>query len=282
MRILIAGCGYVGRALGERLASEGHTVFGARRNPQTLPPKIRLVTLDLSKPISPDELPPDLDFVFYTASAGGFAGGYSEDAYRTAYVEGPRNLLSALETQDVRRVLFTSSTGVYGQRDGEWVDEGSPTEPESSSGRTLLEGEQVFLEGPFPIVVLRLGGIYGPGRTRSLERALQGEDDGEPAVYSNRIHRDDCAGALRHLMLLEEPEQVYLGVDHEPTDRRTVAGWLEGRLSPETSRADGPSGTPRRRTNKRCSNARLVASGYRFLYPTFREGFAALLGETVR
>ncbi len=278
MRTLIAGCGYVGCALGERLASEGHTVFGARRNVESLPPAIQPVALDLSSPIAPDKLPPDLDFVFYTASAG----GSSEDAYKSAYIEGPRNLLAALETQNARRVLFTSSTGVYGQRDGEWVDEESPTEPESFSGRVLLEGERVFLDGPYPAVVLRLGGIYGPGRTRSIERAIRRADGEEPPLYSNRIHRDDCAGALRHLMLLEEPEQVYLGVDNEPTDRRTVAEWLEDRLPPETTRADGPSGTPRRRTNKRCDNSRLLASGYRFLHPTFREGFVALLREMVR
>ena len=281
MRILIAGCGYVGCALGESLTAEGHTVFGARRNPQALSPSIQSVALDLSSPISPDELPLDLDFVFYTASASGSssssAGGSSEDAYRSAYVEGPRNLLSALAAQNVRRVLFTSSTGVYGQREGEWVDEDSPAEPESFSGRTLLEGERVFLDGPFPAVVLRLGGIYGPGRTRSIQRASQVSSDEEPLLYSNRIHSDDCAGALRHLMLLPDPEQVYLGVDSEPTDRRTVAKWLEDRLPPDASRPRDTSGTSRRRTNKRCDNTRLLASGYRFLYPTFREGFAELI-----
>ena len=277
MRILIAGCGYVGSALGGLLDSEGHTVFGARRNPRALPPSIQPVALDLSSSISEGDLPPNLDFVFYTTSAGSSSSSSPEDAYRSAYVEGPRNLLSALELQNVRRVLFTSSTGVYGQRNGEWVDEGSPTEPESFSGKTLLEGERVFLDGPFPAVVLRLGGIYGPGRERSIRRALQAEFEEGPPLYSNRIHRDDCSGALRHLMLFEEPEQVYLGVDDEPTDQQTVSEWLEGRLTPDASRSEERSGTPRRRTNKRCSNARLVDSGYQFLYPTFREGFASLL-----
>lgn len=73
-------------------------------------------------------------------------------------------------------------------------------------------------------------------------------------------------------------ERIYLGVDHEPTDRRVVAEWLVSRLGAESRRkTDGPSG--RARTNKRCSNARLVASGYEFRYPTFREGFATVLEE---
>lgn len=274
MRILIAGCGYVGCALGSTLASGGHEVFGLRRNPGILPSSIHPVAVDLSKKISPADVPADLDFVFYTASAG----GSDDEAYKAAYVEGPRNLIEALASrgEDLRRFFFTSSTGVYGQSDGEWVDESSPTEPQTFSGRRLLEGERTVTGSSFPTTVLRLAGIYGPGRTRSIKRALE-NPTGDPAVYSNRIHREDCAGVLRHLMLLQEPEQIYLGVDSEPTDRRTVAEWLSYRLGEplsETSKSGGG-----RRTNKRCSNARLLSSGYEFLHPTFREGFAGLMDE---
>lgn len=283
MRVLIAGCGYVGSALGELLSSDGHLVFGLRRNPASLPETIMPVAADLSHPIAPETLPEALDYVFYTASAGS-----SEDAaYRGAYVDGPRNLLEALATQrtNVRHLFFTSSTGVYGQTDGEWVDEASPTEPGGRTGRRLLEGERVVMEGPVPATVVRLSGIYGPGRTRSIERALDTPvdtlmDDGPP-VYTNRIHRDDCAGALRRLMLLPEPASLYLASDCEPADRRTVAEWLSARLGRSLPEAS-PPGTLRRtlrRTNKRCSNARLLASGYEFRYPTFREGFARLLDE---
>ena len=290
MRILIAGCGYVGCALGTLLASEGHETFGLRRNPEVLPSGIRPVAADLSTPGSPLELPRDLDFVFYTASAD----GSDEESYKNAYVKGPRNLLETLayRGEKPRRFFFTSSTGVYAQSNGDWVDERSPTEPETFSGRRLLEGERAVLNGPLPATVLRLAGIYGPGRTRSIERALKTPvDDGppdDPPVYTNRIHRDDCAGALRHLMLLPEPDEIYLGVDHEPADRRTVAAWLAGRFGkPRTS---GPASdekppvtnrrrTNERRTNKRCSNARLLDSGYQFQYPTYREGYAALLAQ---
>lgn len=274
LRVLIAGCGYVGCALGSELAADGHEVFGLRRNPEALPPEITGVAADLSRKLQPDALPSDLDFVFYTASAG----GADDDAYRSAYVDGPANLIAALSASGtrLRRFLFTSSTGVYAQKNGEWVDENSPTEPETYSGRRLLEGERRVLGSSYPTTVLRLAGIYGPGRTRSIERGLEVAADGAPA-YTNRIHRDDCAGVLRHLMLLPEPEPLYLGVDHEPAEKRVVAEWLSARLGVPV-RGRPSSGSARARTNKRCSNARLVATGYEFRYPTFREGFVSLLG----
>lgn len=285
MRVLIAGCGYVGTALGERLAAEGHEVFGLRRNPEGLPPPVEPVAADLSTTGSLREaLPGGLDLVFYTASPG----GSTDEAYELAYVTGPRNLLAALRQrgESPRRVVFTTSTGVYGQSDGEWVDETSPTEPERFSGRRLLEGERTVLGGPFPAVVLRLGGIYGPGRTRAIDRAREAPPEDEPPAYTNRIHRDDCAGALRHLSLLEDPEPVYLGVDHEPADRRVVAEWLAARRPAPAGEEAPAEAEPRARgpfrggSGKRCSNARLVASGYTFRYPTFREGFADLMPDT--
>jgi nucleoside-diphosphate-sugar epimerase len=278
MRVLIAGCGYVGSALGLLLSAEGHTVFGLRRDTASLPDAIKPVRVDLSEPLPPGALPPHLDAVVCAASPG----GSSDEAYRTAYVDGPRHILSALEGQRVERLVLVSSTGVYGQKNGEWVDEGSATEPASPSGRRILEGENLVLGGPIPATVLRLGGIYGPGRTGMIERALRNPPpEDEPPQYANRIHRDDCAGALRHLLLIPEPEPVYLGVDHEPADRRTVAEWLASNLGenlPANPRAtrDEPRNRPGR-TNKRCSNERLLRSGYEFRYPTFPIGFAALL-----
>ena len=259
------------------LASDGYEVFGLRRNPDALPPEIKPVAADLSASVSPETLPTKLDFVVYAVSSGG-AG---DEAYRTAYVEGPRNLSEALVAlgENPRRFLFVSSTRVYAQSDGEWVDEASPTEPGGYAGRRLLEGERTVSGGPFPATVLRLAGIYGPGRTRSIERASDAPLEAGPPVYSNRIHRDDCAGALRHLVHTPGPESLYIGVDHEPADRRTVAEWLHDRLGTRP-RPDTPPVQDRGRTNKRCSNARLVGSGYEFRYPTFREGFAELLDET--
>jgi len=229
-------------------------------------------------------LPPELEVVFYTAAPS----GSSPDAYQATYVDGIRHLLAALEAQGhhLRRFFFTSSTGVYGQTPGEWVDETSPTEPVHFSGRCLLEGEQVVLNGPFPATVLRLGGIYGPGRTRLIDSIRQGTavcTDGPP-LYTNRIHRDDCAGALRHLMRLPQPDRLYLGVDYEPAEQCTVLRWLALQLGlPPPRQATLTDATPRsHRSNKRCSNRKLAETGYQFRYPTFREGYGALLAATAR
>ena len=277
-RVLIAGCGYVGSALAARLAADGHDVWGMRRDPSRLPDGVRAIAADLSDPASLAGLPPTLDLVAYT----GAADASTDDAYRAAYVDGPRNLLDALEGQGQRprRVLFTSSTAVYGQDDGEWVDETSPTEPSAFTGTRMLEGERVFLDGPFPATVLRLGGIYGPGRTMLIDKVRRGEAECPSGPsWTNRIHRDDAAGALRHVMRLDSPDSLYLTVDREPSDLCDVYRWLARRLgAPEPAvRADAPVTRTRSRSNKRISSARLSASGYEFTYPSFREGYAEMI-----
>lgn len=278
-RVLIAGCGYVGTALALRLAEEGHAVWGLRRHGDPLPPNISLMVADLTAPETLLGLPAGLDFVFFTAAPD----ASNDEEYRATYVNGLRHLLEALQRQrqPIRRVFFTSSTTVYAQSDGSWVDEGSPTDPVHFSGIRMLEAERLVLGGPFPGTVLRLGGVYGPGRGSLIERVRRGEavcPEGPP-LYTNRVHRDDCAGALQHLMTLAEPDTLYVGVDHEPGEECAVLGWLAAQLGLAPPRVGPPSGVDprRRRGNKRCRNTKLVQSGYRFRYPTYREGYAAIL-----
>ncbi|HEU0007666.1 MAG TPA: SDR family oxidoreductase [Terriglobia bacterium] len=281
-RVLIAGCGYTGIALGTQLASEGHAVWGLRRKPEPLPATIHPLKADLCDSSSLALIPPKLDFVFYTA-----ASERADDAsYQAAYVIGIRNLLDHLfEThQPLRRIFFTSSTAVYAQAGGEWVDETSETVPREFSGRRLLEGEALLLRGPFAATVVRMAGIYGPDRTRLIDQVRRGEavcQTGRPR-YTNRIHRDDCAGVLVHLMSLGSPEAIYLGADNEPADQAEVLGWLAKRLGthPPRSKSRTPTGRDSR-SNKRCRNSRLLQAGYSFRYPTFREGYEAILAELV-
>ena len=225
-RVLIAGCGYTGIALGVQLANEGHAVWGLRRRPELLPATIHPLKADLCDPNSLALIPPELDFVFYTAAAE-----RTDDAsYQAAYVTGIQNLLNHLsEThQSLHRIFFTSSTAVYAQTGGEWVDETSETLPQEFSGRRLLEGEELLLRGPFAATAVRLAGIYGPGRTRLIDQVRRREavyQTGGPR-YTNRIHRDDCAGVLQHLMSSSSPEALYLGTDNEPSDQTEVFRWL--------------------------------------------------------
>ncbi len=276
-RVLIAGCGYVGSALGELLVGESHDVWGLRRNPRSLPSGIQPIAADLASPDDCAELPSDLDWIFYLVSPSG-----SEDAmYRRAYVENLQMLLDVLDRQGhtPKRLLFASSTAVYQQSDGEWIDESSPTMPEHFSGKRLVEAERLALASTLPAAVVRFGGIYGPRRTRLIDRVRSGQAvyRADPPQFTNRIHRDDCAGVLRHLMELEEPESVYLGVDCDPTDQQTVVNWLAGVLGSPEPRPAGSGEVASARGNKRCRNDRLIESGYTFRYPTFREGYRAVL-----
>ena len=145
-----------------------------------------------------------------------------------------------------------------------------------------------MLESPIPATVVRFAGIYGPGRGWLIERARSGAScSDDPPKYTNRIHRDDCAGVLAHLVGLavdrEWLDDRYIGVDDEPAAECEVLDWLAARLGAPPPRRT-PAGAPAARgSGKRCSNARLRGTGYRFRYPSFRDGYAAVLaGEGVR
>jgi nucleoside-diphosphate-sugar epimerase len=291
MRVLIAGCGDLGTALGCELSAAGDEVFGLRRRPQGLPDAIRPVAADLADPATLRDLP-EVDAVVYAAAAD----RSTEEAYRRAYVDGVRHLLAApgIRQHPPGRFVFVSSTAVYAQDGGEWIDEGSPAEATHFRARLLLEGEALVRSLTAPqttTVVFRLSGIYGPGRTRLIDlvrggRATyppgSGDRPGEPGRgrYANRIHRDDAAGALAHLLHMPAPEALYLGVDDAPVDLAEVLTFLAvetGAPLPRLEEAT-PGGAPDR-TSKRCSNARLKESGYRLRYPTYREGYAELLRQ---
>jgi nucleoside-diphosphate-sugar epimerase len=280
-RILVAGCGYVGSELAAQLNRHGHAVWALRRRSELLPSGLTGIAADLTDPAALRDLPPKLDYVFYTAAAS----ERTDQGYREAYVDGLANLLTALEQQrhPIRRVLFTSSTAVYAQCSGEWVDESSPTEPTAFSGTRMLEAEHLLLAGPFPVVVLRSAGIYGPGRTRMIDRVRNGEailTPGGPR-YSNRIHRDDVAAALAHLMCLPEADRVYIGADNEPADVADVYRWLADALGLPSPPVGTSTTEESPRSNKRCRNRKLLATGFTLRYPTFREGYTALLADAL-
>ena len=282
-RVLIAGCGDVGTALGLLLCDRGDEVFGARRSAYRLPPPLRPVSLDVTDRGEAERTIPGVDVMVYAVAAG----RRDEGAYRRAYVDGVSVLLDVLEarTEAPRRVFFVSSTSVYGEVGGAWVDETTLIAPRGFAGESLAAGERRMLASPIPATVVRFAGIYGPGRGWMIERARAGAScTGDPPKFTNRIHRDDCAGVLAHLIAREEIEDAYIGVDDAPVEECEVLEWLAARLgapAPRRIRSVESGATPG--SGKRCSNARLRATGYRFRYPTWREGYAAVLaGEGVR
>lgn len=295
----MAGCGDLGTEAGLRFAAAGHRVVGWRRSPGKLPTAIEGVAADLATADLPP-IPADTTAVVVAVAAD----SATEDAYRAAYVDGLANVLDALERaanldpvrehdggasrSPLRRVLFVSSTAVYGDADGGWVDESTTPAPDGFSGRIIREAEELLYSrllgtGVTP-VVLRLGGIYGPGRTRLIDQVSSGTAlaPAEPR-YTNRIHRDDAAAAIVHLCTrTADPGPVYLGVDNDPAELGEVQRFLAAELGLPQSASAGP-GEPSRGGNKRCSNALLRSTGFEFTYPTFREGYRAILaGDGVR
>ena len=278
-RILMAGCGDIGSALGVELGHRGHEVFGLRRRADLLPASIKPVAADLCDSSTLGKLPRSLDTVFYTATPG----GSGEAAYRRAYIAGLENLLGVLGDSDAlpRRLIYVSSTSVYGQSDGGWIDEDSITEPGGFSGRAVLAGERVAAAAAVKSVSVRFGGIYGPGRVRLLQRVQAGAqcvDD--PPQYTNRVHRDDCVEILRHLFALPSPAPTYVAVDDAPSPECEVLGWLAQQLDAPKPRRVPLGDWPRRAGSKRCSNALLRASGYEFRYPTYKDGYAAVVAAS--
>ena len=274
MDILIAGCGDVGTRLGLILVAQGHRVWGLRRESAALPDQIRPLVLDMAKPFSLSQIPPP-ELVFYTASAG----GREEAAYHRAYLTAPAFLLQALAAlpKIPRRLFFTSSTGVYGQADGSWVDEQSATQPNGFSGKIMLEAETLFASSQVPATSVRFSGIYGPGRDWLLRAAYSGAScPANPPRYTNRIHVDDCAAVLAHLASLEHPNSVYLASDNLPVPKHEVLTWLTARLG-AAGLACQPTGEPlEARMNKRCANGQLLATGFRFTYPDYQAGYGPL------
>lgn len=274
----MAGLGDVGGRAAARLVEQGHEVVGVRRSAVPGPDGVTMVRGDLTDDRLARDLPDvPFDRVLVTVSAD----GRNPHLYRSAYLEGPVTLLAGLARRGdpVARVVFTSSSAVYGQRDDEWVDEGSPTEPNSATGAVLVEAEAAIAGSAFPATALRLTGIYGPGRTRLVELVRRGEAVvGSQPSWTNRIHAADAVAAcVRLLELGPDAPAVVIGTDDEPADRATVYRWLAVQLG-----VPGPTVEDQRaptRGSKRCRNALLRSLGWRPTYPTFREGYAELLGQ---
>lgn len=282
MRALIVGCGYVGTAAGAELVRQGHQVWGLRRrhdaDVQLQSAGITPVTADITEPETLAGLPAQWDWVVHCPSATG--GG--PEQYQRVYVEGTRNVLAWLAATPPRKLVYTSSTSVYAQADGSLVDEESPTAPIAGTARLLLEAERLLLDAAryrqFTSVILRVAGIYGPGRGYWLKQFLSGEAqiEGGGGRFLNMVHRDDVAGAIVTALSNARPGEIYNVVDDEPVTQLGCFEWLSQRLGrPLPPSAPQPETRRRGDSNKRVSNQKLKTElGYRLKYATFRKGYA--------
>lgn len=276
LKVLLVGCGDIGTYLGQQLTAQGHEVTGVRRTPPADAP-FNMVSADLLKPESLAALKGDYDFVVYTATPS----ESTPEAYDATYVQGLQHLMNAIAPPK-ERLLLVSSTGVYHQSKGEWVDETSDTAPARFSGKTLLKSEALALQQWPNTTVVRFSGIYGPGRVRLIKKVQQGcEVLDNPPVYTNRIHRDDCAGVLSFLMTKQQEgvvlNSVYIGTDHEPATNKEVLDFVASELNLPLPVRTQPEDVAAVKQNKRCKNQSLIDLGYQFKYPSYKEGYGEMI-----
>ncbi|HKJ56966.1 MAG TPA: NAD-dependent epimerase/dehydratase family protein [Nitriliruptoraceae bacterium] len=293
MRILWAGWGDLGTRAAPTLVAGGHEVIALRRSPlEDAPDGVIGVVGDLN---APDGLvlPPDIGACVVTLTPDTRDRG----GYESAYLDATTNLHRLLNVEGQAthpqplRVVFASSTAVYGQDDGSWVSEGGRPTPARFNGEVMVAAESLVLESPTTHgVVARLGGIYGPGRDRLVRSVTSGKPTS--TKWTNRIHSDDAAAALAHLATADRPlvPDVVNVVDQEPARKQAVTDFIADMLgvpAPPVDEDDGDAGTRGGRGpavvgsdhGKRVDGSRLLTTGFRHRHPTFRDGYAALLRE---
>lgn len=282
-RVAILGCGYVGLELASQLRPS-YRVFGIRRSPAGLEAVMEVgadpIDVDLTDPDALADLPA-ADAIVFAASPG------RGTEPREIYIEALSAVIEEYGNRESPpdRLLYTSSSGVYGDHDGGWVDESTPIFPDTERQEVLVEAESLTLETApehgIDGTVVRFGGLYGPDRYR-LDRYLEGP---VTAGYLNLVHRQDAAGVLRFLLETDQARNdTVLAVDTEPVDKWTFADWLAGecgeplpaKQTVEERLADASlpnSAEQRILANKRCSSEKLQELGYEFAFPTARDGY---------
>ncbi len=287
MRRLIIGCGYLGRRVAQRWLDAGDSVFALTRstdNAQVLRELgIEPLIGDVTQTDSLSELP-DCDTVLH-------AVGFDRSAApskREVYVDGLRNVLDRMADR-CGRFLHISSTSVYGQEDGQLVDEDSPCEPQHESGQICLEAEQLVSErlsrGALrAATILRLSGIYGPQRLLARTEAIREKQPlpGNPDAWLNLIHVDDAAAAVVAAADSSmEQSSLFLVSDDQPIRRRTYYETFARLLNVDEVRFDADA--PARHTRglgKRCCNQRLRNElAVAFQFPTIETGLLQSLGR---
>ena len=277
-KILIIGCGDIGGALAGILQKEGHDVTGVKRTALQKEYEYNAKQLDVSDRKAVDDMSFDYDQILYilSPSDGSIA------AYRSVFGVGVANILRACKLQGVAAAItFVSSTRVYAQQRGEWVDEVSNTEPIEERGLYLLGAEKQFLSFNEKTTIVRFSGIYGRSNYLLNQLKSGAPIQKEPVYYTNRIHRDDCIGVLQYILnkkdMGDKMYGVFIATDNDPASKWEVGCYLAeliGLDAPTPLLLDNAS-----KANKRITNKRLTNAGYVFKYPSYREGYKVALDD---
>ena len=283
-KVLLLGCGNLGRKLAVRLIAANHTVIAVKRTALKDPlAGLQVVLADITAAQTVEKIPTDVDIVVFLLSPS----ERNKAAYQNLYGQGLGNVLShfsyspSLASGASPCWLMVSSTSVYGQNNAEWIDETSPAQATSFNGRALVQAEQQLWAHCAESTVLRFSGIYGRGRESLVRRVREGSPvQYDPPYYSNRIHEEDCLGVLAfliHRSLAGMPlEKLYLATDSAPAPLSEVAVWLSETLGcPAPPKKEASSSM--QGINKRCRNNRLLKLGYSLRYRTYKDGYRAVL-----
>jgi nucleoside-diphosphate-sugar epimerase len=269
-RVTILGCGYVGMALVPRLTELGYEVTATTTRPErqadleAIATRTAIVRGDDAAALA--QLLASQDSLILTL------GAPRADAYGETYRATAQTLAALMpELPQLRQVIYTGSYAVYGDRQGDWVDETSPVAPSTENGKILVETEQILLSLATEhrrVCIFRLGGIYGPGRSlaRIFQRAAGTTRPGTGDDASNWIHRDDVVGAIAFAQQ-QGLQGLYNLVQDEPTTVKQLLADLSQRHQWPPVSWD-PSQPSPRPYNARVSNQRLKNAGYGFQYRT--------------
>jgi nucleoside-diphosphate-sugar epimerase len=277
---LVIGCGYLGRRVAARWLAQGHTVFGMTRDKEAelATHGIQPIRGDVRETLDTLQLPPTRT-VLHSVAPGRQVGQTAE----AIWIEGLGNLVFAMRDWTTRpQLLFISSTSVYGQTDGELVDEDSPTDPREPAGRVLLEAEHRLRTAWLPdAIVLRFAGIYGPRRLLRSKSIRVGEPIvADPDKWLNVIHVDDGANAVLAAEARAKPGTVYNVSDGHPVQRRDFYARMAEVLGAPPPRFVPPSPDampPHESANRRVSNRRMLEElNVELRYPNYVEGLRSL------
>ncbi|HVT27073.1 MAG TPA: NAD-dependent epimerase/dehydratase family protein [Lacipirellulaceae bacterium] len=284
MSKLVFGCGYLGERVARRWHDAGHEVcVVTRRVDRTEEFRQRGY-----KPIVADVTRPETLLRLPVAETVLFAVGVdrtSSNSVYDVYASGLGNVLASLSVE-TERVIYISTTGVYGTADGAWVDELTRPNPQREGGQASLAAEQVL--GGHPLgrrsVVLRLAGIYGPARIPFLKELREGRPIPAPVTgWLNLVHVDDAAAivvAADDLKSFNDGPRIYCVSDGRPVERgefyREVARQI-GAPAPRFAEPEPKSPrAARAEANRRISNSRMMAElRVTLAYPTYQAGLRA-------